>query len=305
MKELPPDTVILMRESDHMFREQDARSHEDFLKQQYGGHKTTGKKIRPSKNPGLLKAEQHAAKNPERDEVVREEYVLPVGDGQEVHLFTEQLGRPGWSCFEEGEISPELLDLHDTLTYAADLGIEGFVWLAYNTNFHWNESKQKRPASTPYAGAFCAAVTTQACRTLIERKVHEWEDMHTGTFYKRILTFLQDDPAIGVGYIYPPLGHYFSHVSSTWSLDATKGEVLPTHWNRATSVVSGTSASGTRDGGRYVMKFREGKAGIPLHEEPFDPRKGGYEGYWKTQAPPGAPMVSLYEQPLHKGQKEA
>jgi len=304
--EFPADTVFLIREADHTFTKEHAKAHEQFLKKEMD--KSSAHEVASDRMEGV---DENGMLLPGRAEIkgatwnTQESTCATTGSTFRVSSMQQTKKMKSCDASNVDAISKYLLDVVTTLHWAARHGADGFVWLAYNASHHWNEKRTKARGESPSAGAFFCAISSHAARFLIAEKVHEWPEMHTGTLYKKILEKYQDDRRMTGGYIQPAIGHYFEHVSSTWSLAATDGDVLPSHWDKH-NICSGASGEGTVCGGRWICHYKRKGHPVRLNEEPFDAARYREPGFyfWRTQAPPNCPVPSLGLLPHHCGNKD-
>ena len=300
-----------MREADHCLTEEDAAKHQKRMKRELWDHEQhcqvpsdPSASRRPTMPKDRVPLDRSMPGSGDGAWNSRECKCTETGSRFTVTTASKPPPRSSWTGFTREEMSKELLDIASTLTFAARLKADGFVWLCYNHKYHWNHKKKSNMRSTtPNAGAFMAAVTANAARFLISEGVHTWTDCHTGTLYRRILEKFQHNQDMTGGYVFPPIGHYYQHVSSTWSLKASGAGELPSHWGKH-NVVSGASGAGCDGGGRWVAKIT--KKGEPewLNNTPYDAAPDRYKLFWRTQAPPECPAVSLGVHPHHWGSQD-
>ena len=187
------------------------------------------------------------------------------------------------------------------------------MWLSYNTGLHWHRDRRMSGwrSTSPNAGAFAAAMTSQPARIAIMKGVPEWPDTHTGTLYQHLCEALKIHP--GACYVYPPMGHYYTHMStSTKASDKPTGDVmnidvreLPSHWGTE-HIPGGTSAVACSTGGRQLAEYT--RKGQPEYMcAPFNPANRVFRRkfLWRTQAPPSTPERAIGPQPQHHGERHS
>jgi hypothetical protein len=116
------------------------------------------------------------------------------------------------AAFRPEHVRSEVQDITDYFNLAAkDGGIDDVLWCGWNAE-QWTHGSAKRQRS-PSSGAHLLLLTAKCARKLLP-VVQACKDMHMGSTIK--LKWLQDwRDTISGGYIVPPIGGYYTHISTT------------------------------------------------------------------------------------------
>lgn len=339
LPEFASDTLAIVRESDFIFHQEEAVAHEVYMNEELLIAEIDSKdaeirsmNLEPEEYDRWCDARDQHYRACKKDidtlfphdayETAEEGYYTPwdqahlkprCENGEKVGVSTTvyvKKQRPSWSDFDQHNISPDLLNVVHTCNYAAKTGVDGFLWLSYNTGGHWKGTpKPGTRITAPSTGAFCTAITTQCARKLLGMGILNWPDTHTGSLYKKICK--EGREHLSAGYIWPPIGHYYTHPSTSFSSGDEKssgsalplGRVLKAHYEQSW-VVDGSDGRGCPQKGRWIAKWTDKGQPAWTHCKAFDAHENQRNCYWRTQAPPGTPSASLYEQPKHLGDKD-
>ena len=133
----------------------------------------------------------------------------------------------------DSDMSQEMQDILAMQALAARHNIGELIWVSWNSH-HWTPKDRKKKqgrSSSPWAGAHLYTLTAKGARFLLKERVLEnWWESHMGTALKHFLMKYQkcgESRGFGACYIYPPIGHYFPHMTTTnqWK------RVLISHWD--------------------------------------------------------------------------
>lgn len=188
-------------------------------------------------------------KNAKADAVYSNETVTCEHDGQtdavsEFAIFKE-MKKLNENEAQEECCAPELLDLISYATAAHRHQRGGFIWASWNAA-HWYQNRPWRKQS-PTTGAQCCLVTTACARKLLPL----WTatpDMHMGRMLREFVGNKWQDE-IGSCYLYPPVGGFWTHESTT-----SPGRVLQSQWKQSWAQ-SGTRPMKPGDIGRKIGMF--------------------------------------------------
>ena len=207
--------------------------------------------------------------------------------------------RPPPEGFKPEEISDHLHDLQAYMTAASRLGRGGFLWCGWNV-VQWKsgEKRQKGVRQTcPATGAQLSMMTSACARELLPLWLAE-PNSHMGTFFSQKMG-LQWQHRLGCAFVYPPIGGFFTHKSTTCSTN-TKERVLNSHfddkWCQA-----GTRKENDDQRHRFIAGFTKHGPAAWLHDNEIKLPDDLPRLRWITQAPEGTPRDQLGWRYYHRG----
>ena len=197
------------------------------------------------------------------------------------------------SDYNEHRVRPEVQDITDYFNIAAKRGQDDVCWMGWSAE-QWTSGQAKRKRS-PSTGAHLVLLTAKGARTL-KPLMQECKDMHMGSTIK--LKWLQDWVLYIKGtYIVPPIGGFYTHMSTT----DKGGRVLKSHLDDR------WAQEGTRrredhpeDKLRYLCLSAQKGHEIPLGSA-IDLPEMHQDATWITQAPPGTHEQFCGRRPRHNG----
>ena len=206
-----------------------------------------------------------------------------VNWGERVSMVYRRPGKPPSSAFTPDRISEELHDLHGLFTAACRQGRDGFCWCGWNAA-QWSEGGKKTRKCSPASGAHLSMMTTACARKLLPLAQQE-QDTHMGFFFGNKLG-LAWQHYLGSSYLWPPVGGYWTHVSTTCSTPSKPRE-LQHHFGHKWSQ-EGTRKLRPGHTHRYIMAFTARGPAVFL-SGPVQLPQDLPSLVWITEPPPGTP----------------
>lgn len=182
-----PDTVFIIREADFCFNEEDAKAHEEYIaaeeeKAMYERRRHDNVMADHMPNEFAAHEERWKKHLRARDhdiDALWPETAYGKDNWGRCRLYPKH-AELGISCFFPKEkakfeehasdkISRHCENVMTMVNVADRVGGGQFMWLCYNSGYHWNSDKRKPGLriKTPSRGAFAATLTTAAARKLI------------------------------------------------------------------------------------------------------------------------------------------
>ena len=199
------------------------------------------------------------------------------------------------SAHRPESVSEELVDLCALFCAAARAGKGGLLWAGWSAS-QWGAGGKKVRKMSPSSGAHLVLVTTECARKLLPKAL-KLQDTHMGYFLgDRCGLDWQD--YLGSAYLWPPVGGFWTHISTTCSSPDQPVE-LNHHFNH------GWTQEGTRrrEAGhvhRRICRFtREGPA--VFYGNPVRLPEQLEALVWRTEPPPGTPDESCGLRYYHYG----
>ena len=317
-----PDTTFIVSEPDFVFYKEDGEEYLSYLSKEEAETQTLtrweemAEKLSPEAAKDFrrelrvyleaVKKDKNAPWPKERplvesddDEVATSRWTSELVDtGNGVVEAFSRPQKPAASGFRPKDISDHLHDLQALMTAAARMGRDGFLWLGWNA-CQWQSGYKKKGVRTtcPASGAQLTMITSACARKLLPKWRQE-RDTHMGTFFSQKLGLLWQE-FLGAAYVYPPIGGFFTHKSTTCSTEKCE-RVLRDHFDHSWSQ-AGTRKEAKWQQHRWICGFTErgsakwlgrGAVKLPAMLEPLR---------WKTQAPPGTPASSCGWRYYHEG----
>ena len=319
-----PDTTFIIAEPDFVFYREDGEAHLKYMSSldavacQYS-HYDEMAELLPARAQKSFRAElQQYLKDLKNDKnapwpLEPPEPIDPNCPEQEKMRWTAEAADLGYGltyCFSrknkpppEGfkpeDISDHLHDLQAYMTAASRLGRGGFLWCGWNV-VQWKsgDTKSKGVRKTcPLTGAQLSMMTSKCARELLPVWLQE-KDTHMGTFFSQKMG-LQWQEWLGCAYVYPPIGGYFTHKSTTCSTEKTE-RVLQSHfedkWCQA-----GTRKENEDQVHRWICGFTAKGPAQWLHQNEIRLPEELPGLRWYTQAPKGTRNDQMGWRYYHEG----
>ena len=199
------------------------------------------------------------------------------------------------SAHRPDRVAEELVDLCALFCAAARQGRDGMMWAGWSAH-QWGPGGKKVRKQSPSSGAHLVLVTTACARKLLPLAL-KLRDTHMGYFLGDRCG-LEWQEYLGSCYVWPPVGGFWTHISTTCSSPARPVE-LNHHFNH------GWTQEGTRrrEAGhvhRRICRFtREGPA--EFYGNPVRLPEQLEALVWRTEPPPGTPDESCGLRYYHLG----
>ena len=140
--------------------------------------------------------------------------------------------KPPVSAFKPENISNYLHDLQALFTAGCRVNRAGFGWMGWSAA-QWSEGGKNTRRQSPTSGAHLAMMTTECARKLLPLWLQE-RDTHMGAFFATRIG-LEWQHYLGSFYVWPPVGGYWTHTSTTCS-SPSKPVLLHHHFDHVWSV---------------------------------------------------------------------
>ena len=204
--------------------------------------------------------------------------------GETVSLVYSRPEKPPVSAFKPERISHYLHDLQALFTAASRVGRAGFGWCGWSAA-QWGAGNAKTRFQSPASGAHLSMMTAECARKLLPLWLVE-RDTHMGHFFATRLG-LEWQHYLGSSYLWPPVGGYWSHTSTTCS-DPDNPRPLNHHFDHKWSQ-EGTRVMNQAQQHRWICEFTKKGHCAQIGDSAVQLPEMLAELYWRTQPPPGTP----------------
>jgi len=180
-------------------------------------------------------------------------------------------------AFQPGRISEYLHDLQAYFTAASRVGRKGFGWFGWSAS-QWSAVTAKTRRQSPASGAHLSMMTTECARKLLPLWLKE-RGTHMGAFFAAKLR-LEWQSYLGSFYVWPPVGGYWTHISTTCS-SREKPRLLEDHFDHKWSQ-EGTRKKNSPQVDRWICEFTERGSASFLMRNAVKLPEDLAELYWRT-----------------------